>query len=403
MKDIGLKDILKSVIITRYDETLHKLKTSLFSPHIFIILLLAVLSSFSWTVWNHRQEKDIVNIYDWFGVLSPDILHQFEQETGIRVQLDVYDHNEVLETKLLAGRSGYDLVFPTAFPYVPRQIEMGVYQKIDFSLLDQWKNINPWVMKHMQIVCPQEGYALPYYWGTIGFVYDEEVLPKIIPDIKDLDSWALLFDPAIVSRLSQKGVSLLGEPVDIFPIAALFLGLDSKQYTQDDVFNRLVEHIKGIRPSIRRFAAGRFINDILMGDICIAQAWSGEASKLVREAQSIGRKLRYVIPKEGTLLWIDCMAIPYDAPHPRNAHKFINFLLRPDISASITNRTMLATVKEDARPLLDPDIRNHPTMFPTKEQFSKLISIPVLSGKKREVFERKLVQVWREIKLSQIS
>jgi putrescine transport system substrate-binding protein len=341
---------------------------------------------------HHKKEvfDKRLYIYDWFGVLSPELLKQFQDETGIHVLCDYYDHNGILEAKILAGQSGYDLVFPSLYPYVKRQIKAGAYQKINKKLLKNYKNLDPFILEIAQTIDPLLDYILPYYWGALGFAFDESIIRALYPEAPQ-DSWGMLFDPDIVSKFSSYGVSLLEEPVDVLPTLCAFLKLFDDPVQSKEVMQRLSLHLKKIQPYIRRFSSGRFMNDLLSGEICLAQVWSGEANKAIREAQSLGKKLRFVIPKEGSQLWVDCIAIPKDAPHPYYAHQFIDFLLRPDISASITNQTLLATSVLESRSYIHEDIRNDCNIFPS-EHTKKQFFIPEDSS---SLHDELLKKVWR--------
>lgn len=339
-----------------------------------------------WDQESSGKEQAILNVYDWYGVLSPELLKQFEKETGIKVNYDVYESNDSLEAKLLAGRSGYDIVFPSALPYAARQIQIGVYQPIQFSKLSNWKNIHPIILKHMKKIDPSGTYILPYYWGTLGVVLDKDKVSKTLNKSQWNES-DLLFDPQTLKKLSKCGVSLLTEATDIFPLVLHYL--KKSPYTRDPKdYKEALKHLSKIRPYIKRFSSGRFINDIVSGDLCVAQAWSGEAHKAIEEGQELGKRIEYVIPQEGTELWIDCIGIPARAPHPNNAHRFVNFILRKKIAASITNRTNLATVVLDALPFIKKSIRDNPNIFPSPKLLSKcFMEIPHQGHENRE-FDR---------------
>lgn len=344
------------------------------------------------------EEDCVVNVYDWYGMIPTDILHQFENETGIRVQYDVYDNNEVLEAKLLASNSGYDLVFPSASPYLARQIQVGIYQPLNKSALTNLVNLDPSVLKHMKEIDDFMVYSIPFYWGTLGFAYDVDKIKSVLPNV-DVDSYALLLDPKNLEKLASFGVSLLEESVDVFPVVLRFLGKKPQSQDVKDL-ELATNHLLKLRPYIRRFSSSRMMNDLIMGDVCLAQTWSGEIQKAEIEARELGRRIRYVVPKEGTTLWIDCMAVPKGAPHPKNAHTFINFMLRPDISARLTNETKLPTIKLDSLPMVHEDIRNNATVYPPKSVMVKLqLDAPHLDSAGM-AFDRLRTRAWAHVRLN---
>ncbi len=318
------------------------------------------------------QEEPYVNVYNWYATIPAEIIQQFEEETGIKVRYDLYDNNEILEAKLLSGNSGYDIVFPSATPYVARQIEAGVYQKINYDLVPNASHLDPFIVEQMQIVDPGLVYSLPYFWGTFGFAYVEEEIKKRLPNAP-VTSYRMLFDPEIVKHFTGCGVTLLEESVDIYPVILSYLGKDPQSADPEDL-KKAHEHLLKIRPYISRFSASRFVNDLVGGESCLAQAWSGEAHVANQIAQDTGKNItiKYVVPEEGGAIWIDVVAIPKTAPHPKNAHKFINFLFRSDICAKNTNETIVATANDAALPLIKEDIRANKTIFPEPRIKEKL-------------------------------
>jgi len=358
----------------------------------FVITLYLIFSK------QKTHEDAVVNIYDWYGMIPADVLQEFEKETGIHIRYDVYDNNEVLEAKLLASNSGYDVVFPSATPYVSRQIKVGIYQPLNKALLPELKGLNKFITAHMNTIDPGMVYAIPYYWGTLGIAFDKDKVKALLPDV-DPESYEILFNSKNVEKLKSCGVSLLEEAIDVMPLVLAYLGRPANSETADDL-KLTSEHLHNLRPSIKRFTSARFMNDLVLGDVCVAQAWSGEAQQAAEEAKELGRNIVYVIPKEGTTLWIDCMAIPVGSPHPINAHRFINFLLRPDISAKIINKTKLPTVIDKALPMVNADIRNNKEIYPKPEVMKKMyLNAPQTSDESLE-FDRKRTKAWINIRLS---
>jgi putrescine transport system substrate-binding protein len=360
------------------------------------IALLGSIKSLFYPTLPTTEEEPYVNVYNWYGMIPAEILAQFEQETGLTLRYDLYDNNEIVEAKLFSGNSGYDVVFPSASPYVSRQIEAGVYQKFDPDLLPNLNHVDPMLWEQMRIVDPTIAYAIPYYWGTFGFAYVEEEILKRLPDAP-VHSYRMLFDPQVVSKFKDCGVTLLDEAVDIYPVIMAYLGGNPHSDSLNDL-NIAQENLMTIRPFISRFSSSRFVNELVAGESCIAQAWSGEAQLAQIRADEVGKPIhiRYVVPEEGGTMWIDAMTIPKDAPHPKNAHKFINFLLRTDIAAAIANDIQLAVSNKDTLPLIDPKIRNDLTIFPSQKTMEKL----KLDKPQTLNYERQRTRLWTQFRIS---
>lgn len=348
-------------------------------------------------LFKSASDTNYVNVYNWYDMIPDEILHEFETEFGIKVRYDVYDGNEILEAKLLAGHSGYDVVFPSASPYIAQQIEANVYQKIDKSLIPNIKHLNPILMEQMLVVDPTNEYSIPYYWGTFGFAYVEEAILARMPDAP-VHSYKMLFDPDIVSKFADCGVTLLDESVDVYPVVQTYLHLDSQSNNPEDL-EAAQEHLMKIRSSISRFSGARFINELASGESCLAQAWSGDAHTANELAKDIGKNIniRYVVPEEGGTIWIDAAAIPKDAPHFQNAHKFINFILRPEICARITNKIKVATANKDSTPLISKNIRENEAIYPLEKIMKKLRLDKTHSSQ----FNAMRNRLWSQVKLGQ--
>ena len=346
-----------------------------------------------------QVEEKVVNVYCFYGMIPPGVVRQFEQETGIRVRFDIYDNNEILEAKLLATNSGYDVVLPTAPPYVGRQISIGVYQPLNKKLLPNLGALQPVIVEKMQGSDPGLIYTIPYYWGTVGIAFNYPKVKSVLPDV-DLKSHDLLFNPENLKRLAPYGVSFFEEAIDVFPLILLYLGKDPNSDSLEDL-QVAYQHLKKLRPYLRRFTSSRFINDLVMGDVCLTQAWSGEAYQAVQEAKEVGIDIRYVTPKEGAGLWIDCFAIPKGAMHPGNAHAFINFLLRPDIAARITNETYLPTTVLASLAFVEPSLLDNPAVYPPAEMMPKLGLYQLPPHNSTALYERERNRLWAKIRLAQ--
>ncbi|GHS91653.1 putrescine-binding periplasmic protein [Alphaproteobacteria bacterium] len=338
-----------------------------------------------------------MNVYDWYGVLPQDVLVLFEKETGIRVHYDVFDNNEMLEAKLLATNSGYDVVFPTLTPYAARQLDLGIYQKINHARLPNLRPLEPFLAEKMKKIDPNMTVLLPYYWGTTGLAFDADKLETLLPNTPK-EGYDLLFDPHIIKILAPHGISFLQEAVDVFPAFFAFLGKNQDNRDLNDLFAASLQ-LNAIGKKVRRFSSARFVADLVSGDVCLAQAWSGEALRAIEDAKKVGRNIRYIIPKKGADIWVDAIAIPVGAPHVANAHVFINFLLRPDISARITNYSKMATMVAAAKPFLEPQILQDPLIFPPDDVLESL-HIPLhYAGQEANRYERVRNRIWSQIKM----
>ncbi|WP_051908786.1 extracellular solute-binding protein [Candidatus Odyssella acanthamoebae] len=341
------------------------------------------------------DEGMTLNIYNWYGMIPKDVIDKFEAETGISIRYDLYDNNEILEAKLFSGNSGYDVVFPSASPYVGRQIEAGVYQKLDKALLPNLKNMDPVIYEKMRLADPNLEFTVPFYWGTFGFAYVEEEILKRLPTAP-VHSYQLLFDPEIVSKFADCGVTLLDESVDVYPAMLTYLGKDPGSNSQEDLEYAQHNLVK-IRSFIKRFSSSRFVNELVGGESCLAQAWSGEAQLAQDRANEVGKNIhiRYVVPEEGGTLWIDAMAIPAGAPHPKNAHKFIDFLMDPKNSARISNAIKLAVANKAAIPYIEDKIKSDPTIYPKPAMMAKL----KLDKPQNLTYDRHRTRLWTQFRL----
>ncbi|MBX9977602.1 MAG: extracellular solute-binding protein [Alphaproteobacteria bacterium] len=357
----------------------------------FLFILLCVIAGYYYVT---QKPTPVVNVYNWYAMLPKDVLDDFYDETGIHVCIDYYDNNEVLEAKLFAGNSGYDVVFPSASPYMARQIKAGIYQKLDKTLIPNFDDLQTILLDQIRIVDPDNSYSIPYYWGTLGIAFNEDMIKARMPNAP-MESYALLFNPEIVKNFHDCGVTLLEEAVDIYPLILLHLGKDVGSSNMDDLI-AAQRHMMRIRPYIRRFSSSRLVGELMNGETCLAQAWSGDTQVAIREAKKLGKNLRYVIPKEGTTLWIDAIVIPKDAPNAKNAHIFINFLLRPDIAARVSLFTLLATATKGAFPYLPKEFVEDESVFPKPEVMQKL----QLDQDQELEYERERNRMWTNFRLN---
>ena len=340
---------------------------------------------------------ETLNIYNWSDYIAEDTIEKFEAETGIYVNYDVYDSNEVLEAKMLAGSSGYDLVVPTS-DFLQRQVAAGVYQPLDKSKLPNLANMDAALMANASGYDPDNAHAVIYMWGTTGIGYNVAAVEERLGADAPTDSWALVFDPEVVAKLADCGVSFLDAPTEMLPAAMNYLGLDPKSTDKGDM-EKGAALIASVRPHIRYFHSSQYISDLANGDTCVAVGWSGDvfqAQARAAEAEN-GVEVAYVIPKEGALQWFDMMAIPADAPNPDAAHKFINFVMDAQITADITNYVWYANANAASMPLVDPEITSDPGIFPTEEAKKNLWSAQVYDSRT----DRTVTRLWTKVKTGQ--
>lgn len=309
-------------------------------------------------------EEPVLNVYNWAEYIGPTTLADFEAEYGIAVNYDTYDSTAVVDARLLAGNTGYDVVLQ-ALRYSTRLMPVGVFMPLDRSLLPLWGNLDPWVLERMEPYDPGHRYAIPYMWGTTGLAYNVDMVLQRMPDAP-LDSAALIFDPAIAARFADCGISFLDVATSVIPLVMLYLGYPAQSVDQQHLAEAEAV-LKSVRPYIRYFSSTKMAIDLPNGDICIAMSWSGDYASAQDRADEAGidMNLSYMVPREGTVLFFDSLLIPSDAPHPGNAHLFLNFLLRPDVIAEISGLTRYANANRASLPFLDPALLNDPAAYPS--------------------------------------
>jgi len=340
-------------------------------------------------------QTEYVNVCNWYGMLPRPIIDQFEEETGIRVRYDIFDNNEVLEAKLLATNSGYDVVFPSASPYVAHQIEAGGYAPLDVTQLPNLKYVDRFFLDQMKKVDPSFVYAVPYVWGTTGILYNEDTVSALVNG-KIGDSAGLIFNQDQVSKIANLGVSLLEESTDVFPMVMRYLGVDEAK-TQEALWKGRDLLLK-IRPYIKRFSTDRTSADFLTGDLSVAQFWSGDAHRTILAGRKLGKNFRFFIPKEVASLWIDVMAIPVGAPNSKNAHTFVNFMLRPDIAAKLSNMTYAVTTVSESRKYIDPSLLHVEFLYPEPHIMQSLqLDLPP-TGEEGRAYDKERLRIWAKVK-----
>lgn len=336
-----------------------------------------------------------VHLYNWSDYFAEDTLAKFQERTGIRPVLDVYDTNAVLEAKLFAGRSGYDLVFPTMHPFAARHIQADIYLPLDKTKLPGWANLDPKILESLARVDPGNTHVVPYMWGTTGLGVNVAKVQAALGEDAPLDTWALIFDPATAERLAGCGISLLDDPAEVFAAAMAYLGKDLNSIAKEDL-DAVQALFAKIHPHIRYFHSSQYISDLANGDLCVAHGYSGDVLQAqTRAEEAEGQvELEYLIPREGAVLWTDVMAIPKDAPNPDAAHAFIAYLLDPEVIASISNYVFYANPNPASKSHLDEGLRDDPNIYPPDAVMARLVTPARRSD--REL--REMNRLWTRIK-----
>jgi putrescine transport system substrate-binding protein len=338
----------------------------------------------------------VLNLYIWSDYLAADTLSNFEKQTGIKVHVAYFDTNETLETKLLAGSSGYDVVVPTA-SYFERQIKAGVYLTLDKSKLPNLKNMDPQLMSKVALHDPGNAHGIIYTWGTNGIGYNEKMVKELMPDAP-LDSWRLVFDPAVASKVSKCGISVLDSPAEVMRAVYSYLGKDPNSQSPDDlVLGEAV--LTKIRPYIRNINSSEYIEALANGDLCIAVGYNGDVMQARDRAHDAnkGIEIKYFVPKEGSILWFDMLAIPKDAPDPDSAYAYLNYIMTPQVIADISNFKRYANANAASQPLVLPSVRDDPGIYPPPEQRQKL-AVQLADSADQT---RAITRIWQKFKTGQ--
>ena len=341
-------------------------------------------------------QEMVLNVYNWSDYIAEDTISNFEDRTGITVNYDVFDSNEVLEAKLLAGNSGYDVVVPAA-SFLERQITAGVFARLDRSRLSNYGNLDATILERVAAHDPGNEHAVPYMWGTTGFGYNVATVAAVMSDAPT-SSWRMLFDPDVVAELADCGVTLLDAPTEVFANLMGYLGRDPNSESPEDV-ELFEEHLLKVRPHIRYFHSSQNINDLANGEICVAMGWSGDMLIARDRALEAGQgvEIAYTIPQEGAVIWFDNLAIPSDAPHPENAHLFLDYMMEAEVAAAISNYVFYANANSASLPYVDDEVKSDPSIYPSdavKENlFADLADSPA--------FTRLLTRAWTRVKTGQ--
>lgn len=319
-----------------------------------------------------------LNIYTWADYIAPDTVPNFERETGITVRYAIYESNEVLATKLLTGHTNYDIVVPTDF-YFDRLLKAGAFHKLDRTLLPNLKNLDPEIMQRLGARDPGNQYAVPYLWFTTGIGYNVDKVRERLGS-GEIDSWSILFDPKNAAKLADCGILVIDAPSDVLASMLIYLGKDPQSQDPAD-WTLAADTLQKIRPYVRAIDSLDVIPELVNGNLCLVLGWSGDVMKARYGAREAGNgvNIRYFIPEEGGLIGADMMAIPADAPHPANAEKWLNYLMRPEVMAGITNAVKYPNGNQASLPFVEPAIRNDPEIYPSAETRAKLHIIPAMT------------------------
>jgi putrescine transport system substrate-binding protein len=340
------------------------------------------------------QRERFVNVYNWSDYVAPTVLDAFTKETGIRVRYDTFDSNDTLETKLLAGKSGYDVVVPTAY-FLQRQIKAGVFQKLDKAKLPHLGATWPAIDKHLAAYDPGNQFAVNYMWGTVGIGYNVKKMREVLGPTGAIDSWDTVFAPGELAKFKDCGVHMLDSSDDILPTALHYLKLDPNATDPGDL-EKAADLVAKVRPAVRKFHSSEYLNALASGEICLVVGWSGDikqAQKRATEAKN-GVEIGYAVPKEGTQMFFDNLAIPKDARNVEEAHAFIDYLLRPEVAAKNTNFLSYANGNLASQPLIDPAILNDRTIYLDDATMARLYTINAHDAKTTRLMNR----LWTKVK-----
>jgi putrescine transport system substrate-binding protein len=340
------------------------------------------------------QTKRVVNVYNWSDYIAPTVVEDFSKESGIKVHYDTFDSNDTLEAKLLAGKSGYDVVVPTAY-FLERQIKAGVFQKLDKARLPNLANLWPEISQRLATYDPGNQYAVNYMWGTTGIGYNASKAREVLGPTGRIDSWDIVFKPENLAKFKDCGVHLLDSGDDILAAALHYLGLDPNSSNEADL-QKAADLVTKIRPYVRKFHSSEYLNALASGEICLVVGFSGDikqSQKRAAEAKN-GVEIAYAIPKEGAQLWFDNLAIPRDAKNVAEANEFINYLQRPEVAAKNTNFISYANGSLASQKFIDKAILDDKTIYPDEATMRQLYTISAHDPKTQRLMNR----LWTRIK-----
>ncbi|QAY86776.1 polyamine ABC transporter substrate-binding protein [Pseudomonas arsenicoxydans] len=354
------------------------------------VSLTLALTAFSATTY----AAETVNISNWNGYIADDTLTRFTQETGIKATYDIHDSNEVLESKLMTGNTGYDVVSPSNH-FLSRLIKAGAIQKLDKSQLPNWKNLDPALMKKLEVNDPGNQYGYPYMWGTAGIGYNVEKIKAIFGTTDVTHSWKLIFDENNIKKLSECGVAIIDNPTQILPITLNYLGLPPHSHEPED-YKKAEQALLKIRPYVQYFHASKYVSDLANGNVCLVIGFNGDVVQAAASAKEAGNgiEIAYSIPDEGSTLWLDMVVMPKSAPHEKNGYAYMNYLLKPDVIANISNSIHYANPNLAADALVNPAVKQDLAIYPPKSVMDKLFTVEDLPA----AIARLSTRLWTKLK-----
>lgn len=337
---------------------------------------------------------DSVKIYNWSSYIAPDTLKNFQQASGIVPTYDVFDSNETIDGKLMTGNSGYDVVFPSNH-FMARQIQGGALKKLDKSQLPNWKNLNPVLLKALEVNDPGNQHGFPYLWGSTGIGYNIDKVKAVLGDNAPVDSWDLIFKPEYIGKLKSCGVAVLDNGPELLPIALHYLGLPHHSQNPAD-YDKAKELLMKVRPYISYFHSSKYTGDLANGDVCVVVGFSGDVLQAKNRAEEAknGVKVGYSIPKEGAPMWFDMVAMPADAPDEKAGYAYMNYLLQPEVMANISNFVQYANGNLKADAIVAPQLKANPMIYPGDEVMGKLYALEAMPAK----IDRIRTRIWTSIK-----
>ncbi|MGA9094945.1 MAG: polyamine ABC transporter substrate-binding protein [Pseudomonas alloputida] len=343
---------------------------------------------------NVASAAETVKIYNWSSYVAPDTLKNFQQASGIVPTYDVYDSNETLDGKLMTGNSGYDVVFPSNH-FMARQIQGKALKRLDKSQLPNWHNLNPVLLKALEVNDPGNQYGFPYLWGSTGIGYNIDKVKAVLGDNAPVDSWDLIFKPEYMSKLKSCGVAVLDNGPELLPIALHYLGLPHHSQDPKD-YEKAKDLLMKVRPYISYFHSSKYTGDLANGDICVVVGFSGDVLQAKNRADEAnnGVKVGYSIPKEGAPMWFDMVAMPVDAPDEKAGYAYMNYLLQPEVMANISNHVQYANGNLKADGLVDPAMKGNTMIYPSDEVMGKLYALEAMPAK----IDRIRTRIWTSIK-----
>jgi putrescine transport system substrate-binding protein len=357
------------------------------------VTMLAVFAALAGALRVAPAAERVVNFFNWSDYIEPSVLTDFTAATGIRVQYDTFDSNDILETKLLAGKSGYDVVVPTAY-FLQRQIKAGVFRKLDKSKLPNLANAWDEISRRLDVYDPGNQYAVNYMWGTVGIGYNVGKAKATLGGAP-IESWDVVFKPELIAKFKDCGVYMLDSSDDVLAAALHYLHLDPNSSSQADL-EKAADLVAKVRPYVRKFHSSEYLNALATGDICLVLGFSGDmkqAQKRAAEAKN-GVEIGYAIPRDGAQLWFDNIAIPKDADHPDEAYALVNYLLKPEVAAKNSNFIAFANGNAASRAFIDPAILNDRGIYPDADMMTRLYTISAHDQKTQRIMNR----LWTRVK-----